>query len=51
MRNKCQNIQVLFVNEITRTATVNFLDENVVMPISLDLLRDKINDGFYMPTA
>jgi hypothetical protein len=51
MKIKHQNIQVLFVNEISQTATVSFLDTEVIMPVPLTILRYKIENGFYKPNA
>ena len=51
MKSKCQNIQILFVNEISQTATVSFPDTEVVMPVPLTILRNKIENGFYRPDA
>ena len=47
MKNSYQNIEVLLVNPGTQTATVYFLDLEVMMPIPLDVLKDKIDSGLY----
>ena len=51
MNNKCHNIRVFFIDEKAQLATVNFMDTKVTMPVPLEVLRDKIREGFYIPQS